>query len=98
MIYGKKNYLRKVPLRTAIGVIPMEEGKVKVVGGPKDAIAKQTGYYVEISLELSSGALAKTIRASLSQKVPKELKETVLLLPLEEIQKFIPPGKGKVSQ
>ncbi|MEM2102531.1 MAG: ribosome rescue protein RqcH [Candidatus Bathyarchaeia archaeon] len=99
MIYGKKNYLRKVPLQTAIGVVPKEEGKAKVIGGPKDAIAKQTNYYVEIFLgDLSSGALAKTVRTLLSQKVPKELRETVLLLPLEEIQKFIPPGKGKVSQ
>ncbi|MGQ9565570.1 MAG: ribosome rescue protein RqcH, partial [Candidatus Bathyarchaeales archaeon] len=50
MIYGKKNYLRKVQLKTAIGVVPKEEGKVKVIGGPKDAVAKQTDYYVEISL------------------------------------------------
>jgi len=97
MIYGKKNYLRKVQLKTSIGVITTEEGEVKVIGGPKDAIANQTSYYVEITLgEQPSGPFAKQIRQLLSQRVPKELQEKVLGLSLEEFQKFIPSGKGTI--
>lgn len=97
MIYGKKNYLRKVPLKTAIGAVMGEAGQVKVVGGPKDAVAKQTEFCVEIVPgEESSGALAKHIRNVLVRKVPKELQEAVLSLSLDAIQNFIPSGKGRI--
>jgi predicted ribosome quality control (RQC) complex YloA/Tae2 family protein len=99
MIYGKKNYLRKVPLRTTIGVMTGEEGRVKVIGGPKDAVAGQTNFFVEIAPgDNPSGALAKRIRELLSQRVPQEWRETVLSLSLDEVQKFIPAGKGRVLQ
>lgn len=97
MIYGKKNYIRKVQLRTAVGVITKEEEQVKVIGGPKDAIANQTNFYVELAPgDQPSRPLAKRIREVLSQKVPKEWRETMLSLFLETIQGFIPSGRGTV--
>jgi predicted ribosome quality control (RQC) complex YloA/Tae2 family protein len=97
-IYGKKNYHRQVQLRTAIGVLTKEE-TLRIIGGPKDAVASQTNLYAEIAQgEQPSGTLAKQVRGSLAQKAPKQLKERVLALPLEEIQNFIPSGKGAVLQ
>lgn len=97
MIYGKKNYLRKVPLHTAIGILIKEERQIKIIGGPKDAIASQTEFYIQIAPgDHSSEKLAKQIRQLLSQKAPKEWRENMLSVSLNEIQKFIPPGKGTI--
>jgi len=93
MIYGKKNYLRQVELRTSIGILMKEIAKV--IGGPREAIACQTSLYLEIVPgEQPSGTLAKKVRELLSQKAPELWREKVLVLSLEEIQGFIPYGKG----
>ncbi len=96
IIRGKKNYVRHVPLRIAIGIV-FKDGMALVVGGPPQAISKQTKVYVEIAPgDIPSGRLAKEIRKILAEKVPKEKREEVLGVPLEEIQHFIPSGKGRI--
>jgi predicted ribosome quality control (RQC) complex YloA/Tae2 family protein len=96
MIYGKKNYLRQVPLRTTIGVL-MREETIHVIGGPRGAVASQTNFYVEVAPgEQPSGILAKQIRELLARKVPKLWQEKAHVLSLEEIQNFIPSGKGVI--
>jgi predicted ribosome quality control (RQC) complex YloA/Tae2 family protein len=95
MIYGKKTYLRRVQLRTAIGIVTKKEGEVKVIGGPKEAISGQTDFFVEIAPgDQLSGQLAKRIRELLTRRVPNEHRKTVLSLSLDAIQRFIPSGKG----
>ena len=97
MIHGSKNYVRRVPLRVAIGV-EIKEGQPKVIGGPVEAISKQTNNFVEIvSGKHSSSELAKQIRRLLAKKVAKTLEKRVLEIPLEEIQRFIPSGRGAVN-
>jgi predicted ribosome quality control (RQC) complex YloA/Tae2 family protein len=97
-IYGKKNYLRQVQLRTAIGVLIKEE-TIYAIGGPRDAVASQTSFYVEIApREQSSGTLTKQVRELLARKAPKLWQEKVLALSLEEIQNFIPSCRGMVLQ
>jgi len=48
--------------------------------------------------EQKSSQLAKKIRHQLSTKVSEDLKRTVTALPIEEIQHFIPLGRGKMKQ
>jgi predicted ribosome quality control (RQC) complex YloA/Tae2 family protein len=97
MIHGSKNYVRGVPLRVAIGIKTKEE-QVMIVGGPVEAIASQTNVYVEIVPgEQTSSKLAKQIRGLLPEKAPKVLKKEVLEVPIEEIQSFIPLGRGMVK-
>jgi len=97
MIHGSKNYVRNVPLRVAIGV-EMKEEHPTIIGGPVEAISKQTSTYVEIMPgNQSSSELAKMIRRLLAKKVSKASEKEVLEVPLEEIQKFIPSGRGTVS-
>jgi len=97
IIHGKKNYVRKIPLRVAIG-IKMRENQVTVIGGPSDAVKKQTNVYIEvIPGQQTSGTLAKHIRKLLAEKTPTEWRKQILEISLEEIQGFIPSGKGTIA-
>jgi len=97
MIHGSKNFVRGVPLRVSIGVKTVED-EMMVVGGPVDAIAHQTKVYVEVVPgEQKSSQLAKQIRHQLSKKVSEDLKRSITKIPLEEIQRFIPLGRGKIK-
>ena len=96
IIRGKKNYVRHASLKVAIGVT-FKDGEVLVIGGPPEAISRQTKAYVEITPgDVPSGRLAKEIRKILAKKVPKERRKDVLEVPLEDIQQFIPSGKGRI--
>jgi len=97
IIRGKKNYVRNVPMRVAIGIV-MKENLVAVVGGPPEAIKKQTNVYVEvIPGQQTSSTLAKHIRRLLAEKAPSEWRREILETSLDEIQAFIPSGKGAIS-
>ena len=97
MIHGSKNYVRGVPLRVAIG-IKMKEEVVMIIGGPVEAIAHQTNVCVEvIPGEQTSSRLAKQIRQLLAERAPKTFKKRILETSLEEIQSFIPLGRGMID-
>jgi predicted ribosome quality control (RQC) complex YloA/Tae2 family protein len=97
MIRGKKNYVRKTPLRLAVGV-EVESTPLSVTGGPKEAVESKTDVYVEIVPgELSSSKLANKIRQALKKKVAKDLREMASKISIEEIQAFIPFGKGRID-
>jgi len=99
MIRGTKNFVRGVPLQVAIGVKIDNDDTIMVIGGPVEAIAHQTDVYVEIGPgDQKSSQLAKKIRHQLSTKVSEDLKRTVTAIPLEEIQRFIPLGRGKIKK
>jgi predicted ribosome quality control (RQC) complex YloA/Tae2 family protein len=96
MIHGSKNYVRNVPLKVAVGVKSAEQHSV-VVSGPPEAISKQTKVYVEVVPgEQKSGQLANRIRWGLAEKAPKPLKAQLREVPIEEIQRAIPLGKGRI--
>ena len=96
MIYGKKNYIRGVPLEVAVGVKKQDEG-FRVIGGPSEAVASQTGFVVRlVPGRESSGRLAKQTRSRLGQLASDEDRGEVLRTPLEEIQRFIPSGRGAI--
>jgi len=97
MISGSKNFVRGVPLQVAVGV-KIDDDEMMVVGGPVDAIANQTEVYVEIVPgDKKSSQLAKQIRYQLSKKVSEDLKRRVTQIPIEEFQRFIPLGRGKMK-
>ena len=97
MVYGRKNYLRNVPLRLSIGVLQVND-QWMIVGGPPSAIASQTKYSVTLSPgRMRSGRLAKELRLILANKVPHTLRPTLLKLPLKELQRFIPAGGGVID-
>ena len=97
MIYGRKNYLRNVPLQISIGILQVNDNWI-IVGGPPSAITSQTKYSVTLRPgRMKSGRLAKELRRILANKAPITFRKTLLKLPLEEIQRFIPAGGGEID-
>jgi len=97
IIQGVKNYVRGTLLRVGIGV-QMKDEQLAVIGGPARTISKQTNLYVEIVPgRQASSALAKQIRSLLVEKAPKNWREKILAVPNEELQGFVPFGKGEVT-
>jgi predicted ribosome quality control (RQC) complex YloA/Tae2 family protein len=98
VIHGKKNYVKKVALQVALGV-RAEDGHMRVIGGPIEAIRRQTNMLVELTPgEQTSAELAKQIRRFLSKRADKEYQDKISGIPIEEIQKFIPPGKSALAR
>lgn len=94
MIQGARNYIRRVPLRVALGVEKQDE-QLRVIGGPIEAIRKHTNVYVEvIPGEEPSAKLAKELRSMLLETATQEDREKITKITVEEIQQFIPLGKG----
>jgi len=97
VIQGLKNYIRHVPLQVAIG-IKIENDYPMVIGGPPEAIMKQSKIHVKIVPgNQTSSNLAKQIKNLLAKQVPQDIRRKIFETPLEEIQRFIPSGKGIVS-
>ncbi len=98
MIRGSKNYVRNVSLEAAIG-IKIKDEHLTVIGGPLEAIAKQAEVYVElVPGRQKSATIAKRIRQALAEKAQEEVRRRILGLPLEEIQRFIPLGRGALKR
>jgi predicted ribosome quality control (RQC) complex YloA/Tae2 family protein len=97
MIRGEKNYVRKTPLRLTIGV-DVKAKPPRTIGGPRDAVRSKADIYVDIVPgDLSSSKLAKKIRHKLERKAPPDLREKISKIPIEEIQTFLPHGKGETA-
>ena len=95
MIRGQRNYIRNVTLQVSIGVIEIDD-QLMIIGGPLSAIASQTQCMLSIVPgRKTSGKLAKEIRYKLSENAPINHREKILNILIEEIQRFIPPGKSE---
>lgn len=97
VVRGKRNWMRGVPLRLAVGVVVEENGEVRFVGGPVDAVkAKTNSYVVVVPRDLKGKVLFRRVLEVLAGKMPKELRERVLKASVEEVREFLPYGKGRV--
>ncbi len=96
IIRGTKNYVRKNPLRVAIGVQKRDD-QFQAIGGPPDAIRRHTDLYVEIVPgDEPSARLAKRLRHSLAERAESKTRESIQKISVEQIQRFIPSGKGTI--
>ncbi|MEM2081003.1 MAG: ribosome rescue protein RqcH [Candidatus Bathyarchaeia archaeon] len=92
-VSGKRNWMRGVPLRVAIGVT--EDGKTRFVGGPLDAVKAQTKAYVTVVPgDFSGKEFLKRVLQALMAKLPKEQREKVGKASIEQIREFVPYNKG----
>lgn len=95
IIRGRRNYVRKIPLRLAIGV--KMNGEAAVFAGPPPAVSEQTPYHVEITVgSEDSKNIAAKIKFTIIGLVPKEHKEKILRLTLEKIASLIPYGRASI--
>jgi len=97
VIAGKRNWMRNVPLRIAVGVYVEENGEVRFAGGPVEAVKAKTNAYVVVAPgNLSGKELFKRVSAVLTAKMPKEQREKALKASVEETRMFIPYGKARI--
>jgi predicted ribosome quality control (RQC) complex YloA/Tae2 family protein len=98
VVRGKRNWLRGVPLRTAVGVV-FENDALSFVGGPVDAVKTKTNTFVIIETgDVSGKELFRRVLGVLAEKMPKELRKKIWKGSAEEIRKFIPFSKGRVLE
>ncbi|EEB74457.1 ribosome rescue protein RqcH [Thermococcus sp. AM4] len=90
MVYGKRNWLRGLPLKLAVGVINYD-GEDYVVCAPVDAIKAHTNRYIVIRPgRLKKGELVKKIRGIL-EKWGYKVRE-------EDLNAILPPGGGEIVE
>lgn len=92
MIYGKRNYLKNIPLRIAIGV-EFVDGYLRVIAGPPSAIRKITKYYLTLAPgDIPRDETVKRIKSALISVVDDFLKDGVKRIPLHAFLEFLPKG------
>ncbi|MHA1862590.1 MAG: ribosome rescue protein RqcH [Candidatus Thorarchaeota archaeon] len=96
MMYGTKNYIRKVSVELAVGVL-LEEKYAIPVSGPPSAIEAQTEYFVRVKPDDGKkGQLVKEIQDRLKRLVPEEQSHLVIQIPQEDFMRVLPAGGGKI--
>ncbi len=94
MIAGKRNYVKGVELRLAIGM-QVNEDDVEIIGGPPSAVRTHTAAHIEIV----PGA---TPRHNLSKKLMSELSKKLKIesklksLGADRVLEFLPPGPSDI--
>lgn len=98
-VYGKRNWMRNVPLKVAIGVNVEKDNEISLIGGPIDAVKVKAKTYVVIGPgDFAGKELLTQILRFLSEKMPRELREKILKISIEEIREFVPYGVGKILE
>lgn len=96
VVRGERNWLRKVPLRQAIGII-VKDAETQFIGGPNKAVSAKTNVFVKIAPgNLDGKELSQRILRTLRSKLPKEMAGKLSGASGEEIREFIPFGKGQI--
>lgn len=98
VVSGKRNWLRGVPLKVAVGITATkDESKIKFIGGPADAVKAKTNVYVIIVPgNLTGKELLRHVLKTVSKKTSKEKQKELLKTSVEEIREFIPYNTGKI--
>lgn len=85
IIRGKRNYMRNLPIRIAIGFIRYENTDI-LMAGPVDALSSKTDDYVVI-------VPSKSSKTDLAKKLSEKFK-----YPVDEIMKLLPPGPAEILE
>lgn len=96
MVYGKRNYVRNVELKLALGVEVYRENYVRVVVGSEENVSKKTKYYfLLVPGENSKNKVADRIKKILVERVEPSLKPLMKSIKIEELVARI-PGPSKI--
>ena len=97
-VSGKRNWMRGVPLRVAVGVVEVE-GRAEFVGGPVDAVKARARVYVAlVPGDVMGKEILKQVLRALSVKLPKEQREKIAQASIEEIRELVPYTKGRITE
>ncbi|MGQ9468650.1 MAG: ribosome rescue protein RqcH [Nitrososphaerales archaeon] len=95
LIEGKKNYIKDLEVRIAVGVRQIEDG-IAVMGGPLSAVKKNSLAYVVIEPDKNTiGETAKKVKANLVKMAGEKLR-LFKTITLDDIARALPPGGGKI--
>jgi predicted ribosome quality control (RQC) complex YloA/Tae2 family protein len=98
-VRGKRNWMRNVPLKVAVGVVEEENGAIKFVGGPVEAVKAETKIYVTIVPGETEGkTLFKVVLRNLAAKMPKPQREKIQKASVEAVRELIPYAKGRITE
>ncbi|MEM3574887.1 MAG: ribosome rescue protein RqcH [Candidatus Bathyarchaeia archaeon] len=97
MIRGRRNYIRGVELRLAIGIDPEA---MEILVGPRTAVEGRTPYFVEVVPgETPSRRLAEAILNRLIEKVPKAIAKGLKSDEvISKVQALLPYGRGDLAK
>jgi hypothetical protein len=99
VVSGKRNWLRNVALKVAVGVAVTATGEIKFVGGPVDSVKSHASSYMVIGPGNMEGKeLLKAVLKALARNLPTSQQERVLKTSAEEIRAYIPYGVGKILE
>lgn len=99
VVRRERNWQRGTALKLAIGVVVEDDGAVRFVGGPVEAVkAKTEAYVVIVPGDLAGKELFKRILGSLAREISKEAREKILRSSIEEIRDFVPFNKGRILE
>jgi len=94
-VNGKRNWMRNVPLRLAVGVA--DDGAASFVGGPVEAVKVKAKTHVFIEPgDVVGKELLKQILRALMVKLPREQREKVGKASIEQVREFVPYAKGRI--
>jgi hypothetical protein len=96
-VIGKRNWMRSVPLRLAVGVVG--NGETSFVGGPVEAVKAKTKVYVTLAPGDAAGKpLLKLVLRALAFKLPKGQCEKVGKASIERVREFVPYTKATILE
>lgn len=100
VIIGERVWHRNLELKLSIGVkIDRELDKAKLVSGPVMSVRTHSDYFVTIKPGYKESLeLAREIKNKIILKSKPEDRFLIDKIPLEEIQKLIPSGKGDIIE
>jgi predicted ribosome quality control (RQC) complex YloA/Tae2 family protein len=96
MLYGTKNYIRRVPIEVSVGVI-IDEGSAIPMAGPPSAVSAQTEFHVDVRPgDTKKGQLVKEIMNYFRKLVPDDARHLIAEIPQEDLMRVLPSGGGKL--
>lgn len=96
-VFGKRSWMRGVPLQLAIGVIKNQ--KMRFLGGPVESVKKATNAHVTLLPGDKQGKkFLSQILQALSSKLPKDQSEIVRKTSIEQIREFVPFTRGRLAK
>jgi predicted ribosome quality control (RQC) complex YloA/Tae2 family protein len=94
-VNGKRNWMRNVSLKIAIGVVEGEQ--TRFVGGAVEAVKAKTKVYVTlVPGDMAGKEFLKQVLQALALQLPKDQREKVGKAPVESVRELVPYTKGRL--
>ncbi|MCE4620420.1 MAG: NFACT family protein [Desulfurococcales archaeon] len=98
MVYGRKNYLKPIPVRLWLGVALDDEGLPRLLPGSEEAVRVYSIAYASILPgDEKKLVVAEELRKKLSSVLDDEKKHFPLAIPVEDYSMRL-PGRARISR